>query len=531
MEHAISVPHASLLSTWRQDLPASVVVFLVALPLCLGIALASGAPLFSGIIAGVVGGLVIGLFSKSPLSVSGPAAGLTVIVLGAIQSLPSFEAFLLAVLLAGALQILLGSIGAGMISEFFPASVIKGMLAAIGLILILKQIPHALGYDASFEGDESFWQPDGRNTFSTLMHMFHEHLSLGAIVISSLSLAFLFAWDAAQKNQPRLRFIPGPLVVVAFGVLANLGFASFYPGLALGPEHLVAVPVASSIGEFFGQFRMPDFAFIGHPDVWKAAGTLALVASIETLLSIEAIDKLDPLHRITPRNRELLAQGIGNMASGLIGGLPVTSVIVRSSANVNSGAVNRLSTLSHGALLLLSVIAIPGLLNLIPLSALAAVLIAIGYKLTRPTIFHEKYKKGWSQLVPFVVTIAAILFTDLLVGILIGLLSSLAFVLRQNLYSAVLFLKDDNHYLIRFRKDVFFIHKFELRKALERVSDHSDLLFDFSNVSFMDYENIEMINDFIDKAERRDIKIFIKSDLAGRIAERIHIPDNVEVAV
>jgi carbonic anhydrase len=500
------------------DAPAALVVFLVALPLCLGIALASGVPLFSGIIAGVVGGIVIGLLSKSPLSVSGPAAGLTVIVIGAVQKLPSFEVFLLAVFLAGAIQVLLGILRAGVIGDFIPSSVIKGMLAAIGLILILKQIPHAFGYDSDPEGDFSFWQLDGKNTFSTLVTML-ERTSPGAVVISLISLIFLFWWDATPlRKKEWLKYLPGPLMVVIFGVIANEFFKIVLPDWAISTEHLVSIPVANSLDEFRNLFSFPDFSYIGNGDVWLAAGTIGVVASIETLLSIEAIDKLDPFKRTTPTNRELLAQGVGNMTSGLIGGMPVTSVIVRSSANVTSGGRTKLSTILHGILLAVCVIAIPGVLNKIPLAALAAVLISVGYKLTKPQIFLDKYEKGWVHFVPFVVTIAAILFTDLLVGIGIGLLVAGGFIIFNNYHSAILHVRDRNQHLIRFKKDMSFLHKYELKRILEKIPENSELLIDLSRISFIDYDNAEIINDYIETAKFKEIKVTVRR-LEGQAAQ------------
>lgn len=497
-------------SNLRYDAPAALVVFLVALPLCLGVALASGVPLFSGIVAGAVGGIVVGLVSRSPLSVSGPAAGLTVIVLGAVQKLPSFEAFLLAVFLAGALQIVLSHLKAGIIGDFIPSSVIKGMLAAIGLILILKQIPHAVGYDHDPEGDLSFQQPDGETTFSALSSML-DRFTPGAILIALVSLVFLFWWDASALRKKRsLQYLPGPLIVVGFGVLANACFQKFVPGLAVSPEHLVSIPAASSVGAFFGQFRFPDFSYLGSPEVWGTALTLGLVASVETLLSIEAIDKLDPYKRITPTNRELMAQGIGNMTSGLIGGMPVTSVIVRSSANVGAGARTRTSTVLHGILLAICVIAIPGLLNKIPLAALAAVLISVGYKLTKPQIYIDKYEKGLAHIIPFVVTVVAILLSDLLIGITVGVLVAALFIVYNNYRSAILHVSDGNKHLIRFKKDMSFVHKFELKQTLESIPEGSDLLIDVSKASFIDYDNAEIINEYIETAHFKDIKIKVR---------------------
>lgn len=509
----------SIWKNWRYDLPAAIVVTLVALPLCLGIALASGAPLFSGIIAGIVGGIVIGTLSKSSLSVSGPAAGLTVIVLAAIQQLPTFEAFLLAVVLAGALQVLLGIARAGVVGDFIPSSVIKGMLAAIGIILILKQIQHAVGYDVNRSGHFSFWDNDGHNTFSGLWYMLDQTLSMGAVVISSISLAFLFWWDKRQaKLQSFLRFLPGPLVVVLFGIIANEVFKAYVPSLAIDKTHLVDVPVATSVGDFMNQFSLPDFNAFMNVDVWVIAITLAAVASIETLLSVEAVDKLDPYKRVTPTNRELVAQGVGNMASGLIGGLPVTSVIVRSSANVSAGGRTKLSAIMHSLFLLAMVAAIPAYLNYIPLSALAAILIATGYKLTKPGLFIQKYQMGIAYLIPFLVTIMAILVTDLLVGVLIGIAVGLGFILWETFRGAITVVQDENNYLVRFKKDLFFFHKPMLRKLLAELPDNCNVLLDLDRINSIHMDLTEVINDFIENAPHRDIKITIKPQSNVNIA-------------
>ena len=511
-------------SNLRYDAPAALVVFLVALPLCLGVALASGVPLFSGIIAGAVGGIVIGAISRSQLSVSGPAAGLTVIVLGAVQNLPSFETFLLAVFLSGAIQMLLAVLKAGVIGDFIPSSVIKGMLAAIGLILILKQIPHAVGYDRDPEGDLTFLQPDGENTFSALWAML-DRFTPGAVLIAFVSLAFLFWWDKTPLRKKQwLQYLPGPLVVVIFGILASSFFESVFPALAISAEHLVSIPVSSSADEFFGQFHFPDFSQIGNKEVWTTAITIGLVASIESLLSIEAIDKLDPYKRVTPTNRELLAQGIGNMSAGLIGGMPVTSVIVRSSANVSSGARTQMSAILHGVLLVLCVVAIPGILNKIPLAALAAVLISVGYKLTKPQIFIDKYEKGWAHLVPFVITIVAILLTDLLTGIVTGLFVAGAFIVFNNFHSAILHISEGDRHLIRFKKDMSFMHKYELKRTLGKIPEGSSVVIDVSRMSFIDYDNAEIINEYIETAHFKNINVKVRR-LEGQAAQIIKTPE------
>ncbi len=513
-----------LSKTLRVDFPASIVVFLVALPLCLGVALASGAPLFSGVIAGIVGGIVVGTLSQSPLSVSGPAAGLTVIVFGAIERLPSFEAFLLAVTLAGAIQIALAATRSGIAAEFVPSSVITGMLAAIGLILILKQVPHALGYDGNFEGSFEFVQADGSNTFSAIITAVRQHLSPGAMLIALASLAFLFWWDKARPRDGPLRFVPGPLVVVLIGVGGNVLLGLVRPHWQLGASHLVQVPIARSFGEFTSFFATPDFTQIGNGAVWTVALTLAIVASLESLLSVKAVDELDPQRRTTPKNREMMAQGGGNILSGLIGGLPITSVIVRSSANVDGGAQSKLSTILHGTWLLLSVALIPVLLNLIPLAALAAVLIATGYKLAKPKLFTERYKQGWTQFVPFVITIAAILFTDLLIGIVIGLAVGFVFVVARNFRPAITFVCDDGDCLIRARRNLYFIHKYELQKALEQVPDGANLLIDLSSTSYVDLDNVDIINAFVKGADYRGITVSVRGDIAERSAPLINAP-------
>jgi MFS superfamily sulfate permease-like transporter len=496
----------------KYDLPSSVVVFLVAIPLCLGIALASGAPMLSGLIAGIVGGIVVGSVSGSNLSVSGPAAGLTTIVLAAITQLGSYEAFLCAVVLGGLFQILLGLFNAGTIGHFFPAAVIKGMLSAIGLILILKQIPHALGYDKDYEGDENFIQADGENTFSELLNAWN-YLSEGAIVISVVSILILVLWDRDSiKNHKVLKFVPGPLLVVVFGVLANLFFNASLTPLAIQSEHLVNLPSAS---EFFKQMTFPDFSHFGNPDVYIIGVTLALVASLESLLSIEAADKLDEFKRITPLNRELRAQGIGNMVSGLIGGLPVTAVIVRSSANINAGARTKASTIAHGVLLLTAVLAIPSVLSLIPLSSLAAILIVTGFKLTKPSLYREMFRKGWDQFLPFVITIVAIILTNLLIGIFIGIAVGLFFVLKTNFHEALSIIKDGDQYLLRLNKDVTFLNKALLRRTFERIPDNASIIIDGGSSLFIDNDIIETIDDFVRNAPSRNIKVEIKKSYSS----------------
>ncbi|SFP75261.1 Sulfate permease, MFS superfamily [Sphingomonas rubra] len=514
----------NLLASVRADLPASVVVFLVALPLCLGVALASGAPLFSGLIAGIVGGIVVGSVSKSSLSVSGPAAGLTVIVLAAIESLPSFQVFTLAVVLAGILQIAFYFTRAGILAEFVPSSVITGMLAAIGLILILKQIPHAVGYDGEAEGIFEFSTRDGANTFTRIAGSLTNSITPGAVLIAGVSLVFLFWWDAARPKQGPLRFVPGPLVVVVIGVVGNALLGLLVPAWQLGRTHLVQVPIADSPAAFLRLFSLPDFTAVTNSAVWITAATLAIVASLESLLSVTAVDEIDPKRRSTDKNWELLAQGGGNIVSGLVGGLPVTSVIVRSSANVDSGAESKLSTILHGSWLLLSVALIPFVLNLIPLSALAAVLIATGYKLAKPKLFLERWKQGWSQFVPLVVTVLAILFTDLLEGILIGMGVGFVFVVARNFRTAITVTHDGADWMVRARRNLYFIHKHELQQCLGRVPDGANLLIDLSATSYVDLDNVDIINAFIKNAAHRDIAVIVRGDIAGKTTPMIDAP-------
>lgn len=402
------------------DARAGLVVFLIALPLCLGIALASDAPLFAGVVSGIVGGLVVGYLSGSPLSVSGPAAGLTVIVLGGIAKIGSFEGFLLAVVIAGIIQLGLGFARAGFISLYFPTAVIKGMLVAIGLTLVLKQIPHALGDDRDGEGEFEFFQLDGRNTFTEIANAVGDP-SFGAVLVFTVAMIIMLTWDRLHRAGRFFTFIPASLVAVIAGVLMNLALARYLPQFALDQIHLVSLPVANGPGGFARLIRLPDFTQFGNPQIYLTAFTIAIVASLETLLNIEATDKLDPHKRRTNANRELKAQGIGNIVSGLLGGIPVTSVIVRSSANIHAGGKTKLSSMIHGVLLLLSILFFARVMNLIPLAALAAVLILVGYKLAKPAIFKAMYQLGWTQFLPFAVTIAGVLFTDLLIGIGIGM--------------------------------------------------------------------------------------------------------------
>lgn len=491
---------------FRNDFNSSVVVFLVALPLCLGIALASGAPMFSGIVAGIIGGIVVGALSGSPLSVTGPAAGLTSIVAMSITDLGSYPAFLLSVVLAGIFQIILGYARAGGIGHFFPHSVIKGMLAAIGVILILKQIPHAVGYDVDFEGDESFIQDDGQNTFTEIINAL-EFMTPGAVIAGITSIIILLAWERPILRQINfIRQIPAALVAVVSGVLLNMLFINYFPEYAIEPKHLVSLPdiKADGIGSLF---IFPDFSFWKNPAIYLTAVTIAIVASIESLLSIEACDKLDPYRRITPLNRELKAQGAGNLISGLIGGLPVTSVIVRSSANINSGAQSKASTISHGILLMTTFLFIPGLLQMIPLASLAGILIMIGFKLTKPGLYKAIYRQGVSQFLPFIVTVVAVVFTNLLQGVFMGIMVGLFFILKTNFKQAVIMVNNDDNYLIKFTKDVSFLHKAALRENLGKVPRNSRLTVDGSQAQFIDHDIIETLIDFQEESKTRNIQV------------------------
>lgn len=500
-------------SNLKSDLPASIVVFLVALPLCLGIALASGAPLFSGLIAGIVGGTVVALLSGSPLGVSGPAAGLAVIVLSAIQELGAFETFLLAVVLAGVVQVIFGIMKAGVIGYYFPSSVIKGMLSGIGIIIILKQIPHALGYDKDPEGDLAFQQVDGYNTFSELVHMLN-FISPGAVIIALVSLAILILWERPfMKKQSFTKVIQGPLVAVLAGIGLNVLFQRFEV-YALASDQVVNIPVAESLAGFFGQFSLPDFSQLANTQVYVTALTIAVVASLETLLCVEATDKLDPQKRITPTNRELIAQGAGNMVSGFIGGLPITQVIVRSSANIQSGGKTKASAFIHGLLLLISVMTIPVALNLIPLASLAAILFVVGYKLAKPVLFKEMYRKGRAQFIPFIVTILGIIFTDLLIGIALGLVVAIFHILWNNYKTPYHF--DPQAYVpgepvtIQLSEDVSFLNKAGIMHTLEQLPDATKVIIDASKTQTIHPDVIEIIEDFRENARTRGVEVELR---------------------
>jgi MFS superfamily sulfate permease-like transporter len=485
------------LNTFKYDLPSSIVVFLVAVPLCLGIALASGAPFFSGLIAGIVGGIVIGSLSNSQLSVSGPAAGLTAIVLAGITRLGAFETFLVAVFLAGAFQLLLGFLRAGSIANYFPSSVIRGMLTAIGIIIILKQLPHAVGYDSDTEGNLSYSQSDGNTTLSALTHLLNE-IHIGVTIITLVSLAILILWE--KPFMKRLKVIPGALAAVVVSILLNLLYAAFIPSLVVAKEHLVQVPVASNVTEFIGLFTLPDFSAIGNKDVLITALTIAAVASIETLLCIEAVDKMDPQRRVTNQNRELKAQGVGNMISGLLGGLPITSVIVRSTANIHAGARTKASTIMHGILILLCCAFIPQVLNMIPLGALAAILLLTGYKLARISVFKEMFANGKYQWIPFIVTVVTVVFTDLLTGVALGLATSMIAILYGNMKNSYYFHKENHHegeiIRIHLSDEVSFLNKASIKLTLDHLPAHSTVVIDATDTQYIDFDVLELIKEF-----------------------------------
>lgn len=495
-------------STLKHDLPSSLVVFLVALPLCLGVGLAStsvtgieGMPnIFSGIIAGIIGGVVVGFFSGSRIGVSGPAAGLITIIIAALTTLGSFEGLLVAVVLAGIIQIIAGFVGLGVLASYFPSSVIKGMLAAIGLTLILKEIPHALGYDKDFFGDEAFFQFDGHNTFSELIYSLNS-LHPGSIIISVVSLALLIVFDRPFiKRISIFKILPGALFVVAIGILLNLLFQQMNPSFAITAKHLVQLPVPNSLLDIYSIFSFPDFTFLSNPKVYMIAGTIALVGSLETLLSVEATDKLDPEKHRTPTNRELKAQGIGNILSGLLGGLPITQVIVRSSANINAGAKSKRSTMIHGALLFISVLLIPKVLNQIPLASLAAILIMVGYKLSKIQLYKQIYVLGFEQFIPFIATIAGVLFTDLLKGIGIGMVFSIFYILRKNYrnnYTEVVNDFEVNQQIkIVLSEEVTFLNKGSIIDLIESLPVNSDVIIDGSKCSTIDYDVLEILQEF-----------------------------------
>jgi len=497
-------------SSLKYDLKASLVVFLVALPLCLGIAIASGAPPMSGLIAGIIGGIVVGAFSGSHVSVSGPAAGLTVIVLDSIIGMGSFPLFLATLVIAGLIQVGLGIAKAGVIGYYFPHSVIKGMLTAIGLILILKQIPHGLGYDVDLMGDAAFLQTDEHNTFSAIWYAI-VYSSLGAIPIVLVALGILIFFERPKiSNHKILGVVPGALWAVISGIVINHLYGVFLPDWQLRDEHLVTIPVLDHLGQIGNLLTFPDFSMIGESTFWVIAVTIAIIGSLETLLSIDAADKLDIQKRKTPPSKELVAQGIGNTISGLLGGLPVTAVIVRSSANIASGGRTKMSAIFHGILLMILVLVIPNILNMIPLSCLAAVLFVVGYKLAKPSIFINIYKNGLDQFIPFIVTVIAILFTDLLIGIGIGMVFGLFFVVKTNFVRAVTLTEMNGNYLLKMQKDVSFLNKALLMKQLAEIPSNSIVIINARNAQFIDHDIQEVLNDFITTCPERNIDVMVE---------------------
>lgn len=521
----------NLFANLKSDFASGLVVFLVALPLCLGIAMASGAPLFSGIISGVVGGIIVGYLSTSNLSVSGPAAGLTAIVLTAITDLGTFDIFLTAVFIAGLIQLVLGFIKAGTISNYFPTNVIEGMLAGIGIIIILKQLPHAFGYDSDFEGDQAFLELDGSNTFSALLAVFN-YIQLGSIIITILSLVILIAWDKVSFLK-KLKLIPGALVAVIIGVLLNEIFTSTGSSLVIAKEHLVSLPVPTSLEEFKQIIVTPNFSGITNSKVWIVAFTIAIVASIETLLSIEAADRMDVQKRYTDTNVELKAQGIGNMVSALLGGLPLTSVIVRTSANSNSGAKSKLSTIIHGLFLLVSVVTIPFILNKIPLATLAAILLLVGYKLAKPSTFKHFWKKGKYQFIPFIATLLAVVFTDLLKGVALGIIISIIFVLRGNLKRAYHFRKeeyaDGDVIHIDLAQEVSFLNKAAIKSTLNDIPENSKVIIDATDTVYIAHDILDLIHEFKTvKAKENHIKVKLRGfKKAYQLENSEEIPNKV----
>lgn len=498
----------------KSDFPASIVVFFVALPLCLGIALASGAPLLSGLISGVIGGIVVGILSGSNLGVSGPAAGLAAIVAASITELGSFEVFLVAVVLSGIIQILFGILRLGIIGYFFPNSVILGMLSGIGIIIILKQIPHLFGYDSEPMGADEFVEATGENTFSAISHII-SNISPGSVIIGFFGLALIIFWDTILSKKSKIfRVIQGAIVAVTLGTITKLIFDN-YSVLAVKDVHLVKIPVANNLNDLMGFLTFPDFNAITNPKVLAIGFTIALIASLETLLSVEATDKLDPDKNVTPTNRELFAQGTGNIISGLIGGLPLTQVIVRSSANIQSNAKSKLSTIIHGLLLLLAVLALPKILNHIPLSVLAAVLIVVGYKLAKPSLFKKMWSKGWTQFLPFVATIVVIVAKDLLWGISVGLFLGVIVIIIKN-YQNASFLNIDkiNDKLVKMTlaEEATFLNKGAITKQLASLPNDITLEINVRNSKYIDSDIIEIFEDFVIQAKNKNITVQLISE-------------------
>ncbi|MBT0549238.1 SulP family inorganic anion transporter [Riemerella anatipestifer] len=504
----------SLLGGFKENFPSGLVVFLVALPLCLGIALASGAPPLSGIISGIIGGIVVGYISNSHISVSGPAAGLTAIILTAITDLGAFELFLCAGIIAGVIQLVLGFVRAGSISNYFPTNVIEGMLAGIGVIIIMKQIPHALGYDSDFEGNETVF--DNGYNFDSISNYFQNLSSsvhMGAIIVTLVSLAILLLWDNVAALK-KLKMLPGALVAVAVGILLNEFFKASGSSLAISEEHLVNLPVPQSAEDFKNMIVLPDFSGFLNSKVWVAGATIAIVASIETLLCIEAADRLDNKRRITDTNLELRAQGIGNMVSAFIGGLPMTSVVVRSSANANAGATSKVSAIIHGILLLVCAVSIPVILNKIPLATLAAVLLLVGYKLAKPSTIAHFWHKGKYQFIPFMATVVAVVATDLLKGVGVGMAISIFYILQGNMKRAYYFSREEldeaDEVTIRLAEEVSFLNKAAIKKTLKNIKPNSKVTIDARGTSYITTDVLELIQDFANvRAKEEEIEVVL----------------------
>jgi MFS superfamily sulfate permease-like transporter len=493
------------------DIISGLVVFLIALPLCLGISMASGAPLFSGIIAGILGGIVVGFVSNSNINVSGPAASVALVILTAIQTLGSFDAVLIAIVVAGVFQILLGFLKAGTVAYFFPNAMIKGILASIGLILIFKQIPHAFGVDQVFDGIESFWNNDGENTFSEISRIYG-HINWGAVTITLVSLFIILLWERPIfKKYLFFKYFPSALAAVVVSIVLNEWFILSFPEMALGDGHLVKLPVANSPGEFFEFFSFPDFSQLSNPQIYGIALSITFIASLESLLSTEAGDKLDPYKRRTSTNRELKAQGIGNIIAGMVGGLPITAVIVRTSANVGAGGRTKVATITHGTVMLLCVALIPALLNKIPLAALAAVLFVVGSKLTSPTIYKSVYAQGKKQFLPFIITIAVVMFTDLITGIMIGGSVAVFFILRDNYKNAYLHDKvshdSPTHTRIKLAQETTFLNKADILLFLDKIPENHQVVIDGSDAKFIHPDIFDIIDEFKENCRYKNIQL------------------------
>jgi len=513
-KHKLNTTKNFMFKDYKSDLKASVILFLVALPLCLGIALAQNAPLFSGIISGIIGGIVVASISGSKFSISGPAAGLTSVVLTSVTQLGTFEAFLLSLCFAGIIQVILGILRAGFIGYYFPTAVIKGMLSGIGIILVLKQIPHLLGYDKNIQGNESFKQADGENSFTEFTHLLSD-LTMGPAIIGLISISILLLWQTKfVKEHKLLSKMPSALLIVLLGIIINLLFINFIPSLSLSSEHLVNLPTFDSLGGFFNSFTHPDFTALNNPKVYEVALIIATIASLETLLSLEAVDKLDPNNQISPTNRELIAQGTGNFLCGLVGGLPITSVIVRSSVNVSSGAKSQLSSILHGVLFLLAIFIFPDILRLIPLSCLAAILIITGYNLFKPQLYKLTFKQGLDQFIPFIITVVIMLFTDLLKGVTVGIIFSIFFILKQNNRAPFKFIKEEiegrMNVFIKLSQNITFINKGKFIEVFKSIPVGAVVYIDGGRLTFIDKDVLEIIHAFKKSSKIKNIEVHLE---------------------